>query len=71
MDVFRLNTAHGDRHTLQQRLERVRAASGNLGQPVAVLVDLAGPKIRLGKRSAASFNAFKGSGCGSSVVGNR
>jgi pyruvate kinase len=49
VDVFRLNTAHGSREDLQQRLERIRAASQTVGQPVGVLVDLAGPKMRLGE----------------------
>jgi pyruvate kinase len=60
VDVFRLNTAHGDRQTLQQRLEWVRAASGNLGQPVAVLVDLAGPKIRLGELPGGQLQCIQG-----------
>jgi len=46
-DVFRINTAHGDRSEHQGRLEAVRRVSAELGQPAAVLVDLAGPKIRL------------------------
>ena len=49
VDVFRINTAHGDRREHQARLDDVRAVSRRLGQPVALLVDLAGPKIRLGE----------------------
>lgn len=49
VDVFRLNTAHGDQSQQQARLEAIRRVSRRLGQPVAVLVDLAGPKIRLGE----------------------
>ncbi|NOX54538.1 MAG: hypothetical protein GXP27_08890 [Planctomycetes bacterium] len=49
VDVFRLNTAHGSHAEHQQRLEQIREASRQTGQVVAVLVDLAGPKIRLGK----------------------
>lgn len=51
VDVFRLNTAHGDQAQHQARLETIRRISRRLGQPVAVLVDLAGPKIRLGELS--------------------
>ncbi len=47
VDVFRLNTAHGDRAEHEARLDAIRKVSGDAGQPVAVLVDLAGPKIRL------------------------
>lgn len=49
VDVFRLNTAHGDQTQHQARLEAIRRVSQLLGQPVAVLVDLAGPKMRLGE----------------------
>jgi len=49
VDVFRLNTAHGDQSQHQARLEAIRRTSHRLNQPVAVLVDLAGPKIRLGE----------------------
>jgi len=49
VDVFRINTAHGDRREHQARLEQIRRAATELGQPIGVLVDLAGPKIRLGE----------------------
>ena len=49
VDVFRLNMAHADRQSQAMRLAAIRQASRALGQPVAVLVDLAGPKIRLGQ----------------------
>lgn len=49
VDVFRLNTAHGSTQEHQGRLDTIRAVSRELGQPVGVLVDLAGPKMRLGE----------------------
>ncbi len=49
VDVFRLNTAHGDRREHEHTLAAIRSAAAKVGQPVAVLVDLAGPKIRLGE----------------------
>ncbi len=49
VDVFRLNTAHGDEAQHQARLDAIRRVRRALGRPVAVLVDLAGPKIRLGE----------------------
>jgi pyruvate kinase len=49
VDVFRINTAHADRQEHEARLEAIRQASRTAGQPVGVLVDLAGPKIRLGE----------------------
>jgi pyruvate kinase len=49
VDVFRINTAHGSREEHQGRLDDVRRVSDRLGVPVAVLIDLAGPKMRLGE----------------------
>ncbi len=49
VDVFRLNMAHGDRSQHQQLLENIRKASRDADLPVGTLVDLAGPKIRLGQ----------------------
>jgi pyruvate kinase len=49
VDVVRLNMAHGTRTEHELALKHVRAASIETGIPVAILVDLAGPKIRLGQ----------------------
>ena len=47
--VFRLNMAHGSIEDHTETVERIRRASSRLETPVAVLVDLSGPKIRLGE----------------------
>ena len=49
VDVCRLNFSHGslDDHLLQ--LRNIREAAARWDQPIAVLGDLCGPKIRLGK----------------------
>lgn len=49
MDVARLNRSHGDTEVHQRVYENVRAAAKASGRSVAVLVDLQGPKIRLGR----------------------
>ena len=48
MDVARLNLSHGSYADHEKVYEMVRAASDQVGRSVAVLVDLQGPKIRLG-----------------------
>jgi hypothetical protein len=48
VDVVRLNFAHGNHDTHRQVIQWVRAASAACGRPMAVLADLAGPKIRIG-----------------------
>lgn len=49
VSVFRLNTAHGTEQSRTENLTAIRAASKEVGIEVGVLVDLAGPKIRLGE----------------------
>ena len=48
VDVFRLNTAHGDVAEHTARVAAIRQVSQRLERPIAILVDLGGPKIRLG-----------------------
>lgn len=48
VDVFRINTAHGSRDEHSQTLANIRHAGQTTGFEPAVLLDLAGPKIRLG-----------------------
>ena len=48
MDVARINRSHGDQATHEIVYRNVRAAAQASGRAVAVLVDLQGPKIRLG-----------------------
>jgi len=58
--VFRINTAHGTAEERDQKLAAARAAGEVTGQPVAVLVDLAGPKMRLGELFSEPTNCELG-----------
>ncbi len=49
MDVARFNLSHGGYPEHEERYRRVREAADALGRNVGVLVDLQGPKIRLGR----------------------
>src|SRR3954454_220895 len=49
MDVARLNFSHGSHDDHAQMYELVRTAARQTGRAVAVLADLQGPKIRLGR----------------------
>src|SRR4051794_12153615 len=49
MDVARLNMSHGDQSDHEQNFAWVRAAAASTGKAIAVLADLQGPKIRLGR----------------------
>ncbi|HSK21197.1 MAG TPA: pyruvate kinase [Longimicrobiales bacterium] len=48
VDVIRLNFAHGTHEAHGRVIRYVRDASLSTGKPMAVLADLAGPKIRIG-----------------------
>ncbi len=48
MDVARLNFSHGTLKGHESKVESLRAISRELGRNVAILQDLAGPKIRIG-----------------------
>lgn len=60
VDVFRLNMAHGDPAEQEPRLAAIRSAAESVGRPVAVLTDLAGPKIRLGEIPDGKLNCNAG-----------
>ena len=47
-DVFRLNFSHGTHADHQQRLALIRAIEADLDRPLGVLLDLQGPKLRVG-----------------------
>ncbi|WP_434811190.1 pyruvate kinase [Microbacterium sp. bgisy189] len=49
VDVARFNLSHGDYSVHDSNFANVRKAADDAGRPVAILVDLQGPKIRLGK----------------------
>jgi pyruvate kinase len=47
-DVFRLNFSHGKHEDHQRRLEIIREVERQGGRPIGVLLDLQGPKLRIG-----------------------
>ena len=47
-DVFRLNFSHGTHEDHKQRYDTIRAIERETGRPIGVLVDLQGPKLRVG-----------------------
>lgn len=48
VDVFRFNFSHGSHEDHRARYEAVRAIEKEIGRPVGILLDLQGPKLRLG-----------------------
>ena len=60
MNMARLNLSHGSHDEHQKRLNLVRAAAKKANKAVAILVDLQGPKIRLGKFSSGPHELSRG-----------
>jgi pyruvate kinase len=49
LNVARLNFSHGDLADHAERIKRIRSAAAAIGRRVAIMADLPGPKMRLGK----------------------
>ena len=60
MNMARLNLSHGSYEEHQARLDSVRNAAKAAGRPVAILVDLQGPKIRLARFKAGPHDLARG-----------
>jgi pyruvate kinase len=60
MNMARLNLSHGSHDEHQKRLDLVRAAAKKANKAVAILVDLQGPKIRLGRFSSGPHELLRG-----------
>ena len=60
MNVARLNLSHGSYAEHKSRFDQVRKASEEAGKPVAILVDLQGPKIRLAKFADGAHDLARG-----------
>ncbi len=48
-DVFRINMSHTSHADLAARIADIRAVEADVGRPIAILADLQGPKLRVGK----------------------
>ena len=60
VNVFRINMAHGTRAYHDEVVTRIRLLSEQLDHPIGILVDLAGPKIRLGQLLGEQLDCFAG-----------
>ena len=54
MDVARLNFSHGSRASHARAIRCVRAAASHVGRSVGLLLDLQGPKLRVGEFEGGS-----------------
>src|SRR3989440_1317243 len=60
VDVVRLNFSHGAAQDHERRADLVRQLSSKVGRTVAIMCDLQGPKIRVGKFKEGKVSLEKG-----------
>ncbi len=60
VNVFRLNFSHGQHSEYEKIIERIRSVSQKLQAPVAILQDLQGPKVRVGRFKDGSVSLNEG-----------
>lgn len=58
--VFRLNFSHGNAASFVEVIKNIRDAEMELGYPLTIMQDLAGPKIRIGNLDVDSYTFAKG-----------
>jgi len=58
-DVFRINMSHTPHEKMRELVTTIRAVEAECGRPIGILVDLQGPKLRLGtfKNDSAEINS--------------
>lgn len=60
VDVFRFNFSHGSHADHQARYDLVRGIEREIGRPVGILMDLQGPKLRLGVIEGGKLKVAEG-----------
>ena len=54
VDVFRLNMSHGSHEEVRKRHQLIREIEMELDRPIGILIDLQGPKLRVGQFEGGS-----------------
>jgi pyruvate kinase len=60
VDVFRLNLSHGSHEDHRARHAVIREIEAETGRPISILVDLQGPKIRIGQLTGGEAQIERG-----------
>src|SRR5580700_6506839 len=48
-DVFRINMSHTSHEKMRELVATIRSIESEFGRPIGILVDLQGPKLRVGR----------------------
>jgi pyruvate kinase len=59
-DVFRINMSHTSHERMRELVAAIRAVESDHGRPIGILVDLQGPKLRVGSFAASPVMLVKG-----------
>jgi pyruvate kinase len=60
VDVARINMSHGSRERHAEVVARIRSVAAEVGKPLSIMLDLAGPKIRTGKLKGGAASLVAG-----------
>lgn len=60
VNLFRLNFSHGEHADHAQRYKWIREVERQMSQPIGVLMDLQGPKLRVGRFAEGKVNLERG-----------
>ena len=59
-DVFRINMSHTSQDRMRELIAMIRSVENDTGRPIGILVDLQGPKLRLGTITGGSITVKAG-----------
>jgi pyruvate kinase len=59
-DVFRINMSHASHDGMRERVAMIRDVEEETGRPIGILVDLQGPKLRLGTFASGAADLQRG-----------
>src|SRR5258707_14916650 len=62
-DVFRINMSHASHDVMRERVAMIREVEEETGRPIGILVDLQGPKLRLGTFAGGGADLHPGEAC--------
>jgi pyruvate kinase len=59
-DVFRINMSHTSHDKMRELVAAIRSVEADSGRPIGILVDLQGPKLRLGRFAEGAVTLING-----------
>jgi len=59
-DVFRINMSHTSHERMRELVAAIRAVESEHGRPIGIMVDLQGPKLRVGRFAGGAATLVKG-----------